>query len=252
MENIEKKSKPRSKEYPSYTLNQSIDFASRYINYPSDKPISYEVASKECGVSSKTKSFRYMLSSARQYGLIDTLKGETMRLQDVAKRLIRPTEDEETIRKIKIECFSSPKIYTDLILQYNGKSIPSVKTLSNVLANSYGIIGNVSESAAQTFFDSANEVGVVINGVLDTDASEPDFSQKKEEGKEKSLIINQPETLPPEKVQNQLDEPLTIPFGDKRKALLYMPLDTTKTDAEYVLEMIKIMFKNLYQLDKNE
>ena len=58
-----KKTKPKSKEYPAVTLDQAIDFVKKFKDYPVSKPISYDVAAKECGVSSSTKSFRYTISS---------------------------------------------------------------------------------------------------------------------------------------------------------------------------------------------
>ena len=66
----EKKTKQKSKEYPAVTLEQAIDFTRRFKDYPKSKPISYETAAKECGVSVGTKSFRYTISSAKQFGLL--------------------------------------------------------------------------------------------------------------------------------------------------------------------------------------
>mgnify|MGYP000529850617 FL=1 len=43
--------------------------------------------------------------------------------------------------------------------------------------------------------------------------------------------------------------PLNISFGDKRRAILYMPIDATRDDAEYVKAMIALMFKKVYGVE---
>lgn len=69
MDANEKKSKPKSREYPAITLNTAITFVEKFRDYPQNKPISYDAAAERCGVKATTNSFKYTLSSARQYEL---------------------------------------------------------------------------------------------------------------------------------------------------------------------------------------
>lgn len=249
-----KKSKPKSKEYPAVTLEQSIDFVRKFKDYPRGKPISYDVAAKECGVSSSTKSFRYTISAAKQFGLISTSTGLTFALLEPAYRLVRPTESEAVLRALKIECFSTPKLYAELIADFVGKSLPPVGTIENLLVNYHQILPAAAKGAAQKFIDSATELGVVQSGVLCIDAAVE---------AESHTVVNgdSEEALPADEKKGEVSEampiaetgefaaPLNISFGDKRRAMLYMPIDATKEDAEYVKDMISLMFKRVYKVD---
>ena len=255
MDSDVKKSKPKSKEYPAITLNKAIEFVKKFKDYPLGKPIAYDVAAKELGVSSATKSFRYSISSAKQFGLIATSTGQTFTLQEAANFLIRPTtEAETTIKAIKNKCFSTPQLYNKLIHEYDGKSLPSVGTLENVLVTYHQILPAVAKVAAQKFIDSAVELGIVQNGVLC-------LSVEVEEKDSKELTVNSVNDSSIDEnsvgatnvlLDTEMCEfaaPLNIPFGDKRKAVLYMPLDSKKEDAEYVRDMILLMFKRVYKVD---
>ena len=253
MNDEEKKSRPKSKEYPAVTLGQAIEFVTKFKDYPHGKPISYDVAAKECGVSSTTKSFRYTMSAAKQFGLISTSAGLTFTLSQSAYRLIRPTEDDKVLRKLKVECFSNPRMYSELIMEYNGKSIPNASTIENVLVNYHHILPNAAAVAAQKFIDSATEIGVVQNGVLCLEDIDKIENQEVE-----TLAINtqrsepRGEAVAESELPSAMGEfaaPLNIPFGDRRRAVLYMPMDATKEDAEYVKDMISLMLKRVYKVE---
>lgn len=244
-----KKTRAKSKEYPADTLEQAIAFVTKFKDYPIGKAIAYDAVAKELKVSTTTKSFRYMISSARQYGLISRAAGNTISLLEPANRLIRPTESEKKLQVLKTDCFSAPKIYRELISQYNGQSLPTASTLENVLINFHGILPNVAGKAAQTFLKNANELGVVVNGVLDTNSvqdAKVEESDNSQNLQQESNVIDNPHIQELTLAEGEFDAPLTVPLGEHRKAVLYMPMNTEKEDAEYVRSMIDLMFKKLY------
>lgn len=206
-----------------------------------------------CGVKASTKSFKYTLSAARQYGLISTSSGNTISFLEPAKRFVRPTEPESVLKKLKIECFKSPKLYAELIDEYIDQAIPQQQTLENILVNQYGIVPAVAKGAAETFIKTATEIGAVQNGILDL-ALEPtetpcDDEKKNDESPSNitTAMEKNEESLPT--VGDEFAAPLNISFGDKRRAILYMPIDTTPDDAEYVKSMIALMFKKVYGVE---
>ena len=90
MDANEKKSKPKSREYPAVTLDAAVAFVEKFRDYPQNKPISYDVAAETCGVKATTNSFKYTLSSARQYGLISTSSGKTISFWSLQDGLLGP------------------------------------------------------------------------------------------------------------------------------------------------------------------
>lgn len=249
----------KSKDYPAHSVIDAIGFIEKFKSYPSNRPISYDSAAKEMSLSAATSSFKYMLSAARQFGLIKMERGRTFILTDLAVRIIRPTEEnDEVLRNAQIECFKTAKLYSELIKQYQGQSLPTGKTLENVLVNYHGITAKAAAKAADVFIRSANEIGIVINGVLDLHAFDEEYPKEdvetnKTDSKEDeaSHIFNS--GLPTDSfhmpgIEVKMAAPLTIPLGGKRAAILYMPEDACKNDAEYVSGMIGLMFKQLYEL----
>ena len=251
MDSTEKKTRQKSKSYPANTLNQSISFIEKFKDYPLNKPISYSIAAKECGVSSTTKSFRYNISSARQFGLLSTSTGETFTLLEPAYRLLRPTEPETALKLLRIQCFSTPALYSELISSYNGKSLPSISTLENLLINYHGIVAKVANEAATVFINSANEAGAVQNGILGVNAEyslEPNEETTQTTQLEQASEVSAP-TSNNEDIsiaKGEFAAPLNISFGDERRAILHMPIDATTEDAIYVKDMISLMFKRVY------
>lgn len=248
MDNIEKKIKIKSKEYPASTLKQAITFIEKLKDFPTNKLISYDVAAKTIGVKATTKSFTYTISAAKQFGLITTSEGKALSLTDKARRLTRPTETTEVLQKLRIECFASPKLYSELIDEYHGKSLPEQSIFENVLITVYGIAPNAASKAVSTFIESANEVGVIQNGILDTSIDTDDNSSKDNEKIGSESQNQSPGANETPNVSGEFSAPLTIPFGDTRKAVLYMPIDIKKEDAKYVLDMISLMFTRVYNI----
>lgn len=263
MDNQERATKPRSKEYPAVKLEEAISFVAKFKDFPTGKPIGYAAAAKECGVSPSTKSFRYTISAAKQFGLISTSAGSTLTLLEPAYRFVRPTESDAALQQLKLACFRSPNLYGELIEEYQGRSLPPTGTIENLLVNYHSIMPTVAKKAAQVFVDTANEVGAIQNGILCLDvAADAPPAPAAAAGKGEESPTAQAEMpsrgthaqdmassgmLVPE--SGDFAAPLNIPFGDKRRAVLYLPIDATKEDAEYVRDMIDLMLKRVYKVD---
>jgi len=247
-----KKLKQKSKEYPAVTLNKAIEFVGALKDFPIGKPIAYGTAANVRGVKEATKSFKYELSAAKQFGLISN-SGKVITFLEPGKRFALPTESEAVLKKLKMECFELPKLFNELIQDYKGKQLPAITMLKNVLIANHGIAPNAAYTAAQTFIDTSYEVGAVKNGILDLDVEDEVIEENS--AKEYNSTDNQAnnkseEKLPVLEEQNDMFEPpLSIPFGNQRKAILYMPTGATKEDAEYTKDMILFMFKRLYGID---
>ena len=251
-----KKPKQKSKEYPAVTFSKAFEFVDALKDYPMSKPISYGTAATQLKVSETTKSFKYALSAAKQFGLIST-SGKAIVFLDPAKRFTRPTESELALDQLKMDCFSTPKIYSELIKEYKGNALPPIKTLENIFVTHHGVAPNVANSAAQTFIETATEVGALKNGILDLDVENDDLQNHDEDvidnktEQQDEFSKYQKNALEVE-TKEGFEAPLIIPFGNQRKAILYMPAETTKADAEYAKTMILSMFTQLYEIDHKE
>ena len=255
-----KKTIIRSKEYPGATINQAIEFVVGLKDFPMNKPLAYDVAAKALNTSVNTKSFKFKLSAAKQYGLISTSSGKTFSFLEVAKHFIFPHETEKELGRLKKKCFENPTLYAELIKDYQGKSLPSENILANILVSQYGIAPAASQNAATTFLQSAEQAGVIISGVLDlSDAPEDGIEEMYKEDyidnestsevcvsneKKKECVMD---IKAKEELSNQ--EIFRIPLGGKGNATLYFPENMSKETAQYLNFMIYQMLKNLYGID---
>ena len=255
MPNESDRIKQKSKEYPAISFDEAVSFVMKFRDFPLRQVIKKEVAAKEFKVKPTTKSFTYSVSAAKQFGLI-SVKGQTFTLTENAYRIIRPTETEDAICKLKLDCIKGPTLYGELIKQYEGRRLPELETLKNVLITYYSILPVVVDTAAKKFIESVNQVGAVEDGILVFEKeNHADVSQSATTDKKTDNLTAQDALTPAESAGNLLscDEfaaPLIIPFGDKRRAVLYMPIEAEKDEAKYVIEMIKLMFDRVYKVSQ--
>lgn len=245
--------KPKSKEYPAYSLNDAISFVDKLGGYPVRQPIAYQTAAREHGIASvNTKSFKYRLSAAKQFGLLTTAGGSTLTLTDWAYELLLPTKSNEVTLDIRRKCFKNPKLYAELIELYEGKSLPTQFTLENLLVQSHGIVHTVKEIAAKNFIESANQAGAVTAaGVLNLKNSEvSDKLSTVGLNLNKNSDVEEVEslTLKPlcsyEEIKSDISmEELVIPLGKNREARFNYPSDISSTEAKFVENMITSTLK---------
>lgn len=250
METKQKVKKPKSKEYPACSFDDAISFVEKLKNYPVRQPITYSIAAKEHGFASvNTKSFKYRLSAAKQFGLLTTASGETLILTDWAYDLVMPTKSKEEIDAIKLQCFQNPKLYAELLNSYEGKSLPPQSTLENLLVQSYGIVPSVKEVAAKTFRDSAIQAGAVtVSGVLSTENRAVSECVSVEQSTTNNNVDNKNgdihndngiSSIIGEKRSTDLNlETLIIPLGNQRKIILQYPFDISENEAKFTESII--------------
>lgn len=250
----EKKKKDRSREYPAYSLDSAIEFLGNFKDFPYGKPIAYATAAKLLDVNMRTKSFMYKLSAARQFGLIATSSGSTFTFTQNGNALVQSNQSGGESIAMRIECFKNPKLYKELIHSYENKSMPSKNILRTILVSSHGIVDSVADQAADVFLKTAREVGVEQNGVLSfekfTEKPEVTSQSIRAQDEPAAISLSEQESYVPDlSLGMEFDAPLSIPFGDKRKALLYMPMNISSEDARYALDMIKLMFRRMYKIE---
>lgn len=257
LENGEKKRSnyDKSKLYPAYTLNESIELIEKIKDMPLKSPVSYDILAKRFGLTSvSTKSLKYRISSAKQFGLITT-SGNAVKITEVGKKILFPQDNKETIQ-LKKHCFQEPVLYQNLIKIFLNKALPNQNTLENLLLRDHGISQSSKAVAAKVFLETINELDLAPTGVLTLEEDEINNSTSISNNEQYLGEMLNGDT-PSQSFHNEnistLEqatcndyEQLVIPLGNKRKAIINMPSDTDPDEAEYVKDMLAIMFKKLY------
>ena len=250
---IKPKNREKSAAYPAVSISVCYDFI-KQIDSLGGKAVSYASILDLMGLTSPaTKSFLKRISASKQFGFITT-GGSTAKLTDLARRILYPNTGEFESKKLLIEAFSNPPLYTMLIERFKDKAVPSQSQLSNILMNEYRIIKQVKDNAAKCFIESADYLGLLNNGVLCvgevTKQSQNGFSYQ-----EAQAATAQPDYIEPSQTiefptrQQENGYLFEIPTMDKRTARFYIPDGVKEKDIDYIKlcieKMLSIFLENL-------
>lgn len=241
---FDKKPREKSALYPAVSIGACYDFI-KEIDSLGGKAASYASILTKMGLTSPTtKSFLSRISASKQFGFITT-GGSIAQLTDLARRILYPNKGDDESKRLLVEAFGNPPLYAKLIERFNDKAVPEKKQLSNILMNDYRIIKQVKDNAADCFIQSADYLGLLVNGILCMDAS--DDRQKaenyiKEDNADKSDSVNI--NMQRENTSSDSEEGyhFEIPTLGKKTARFYIPDGVTEKDIDYINLYIKNMF----------
>lgn len=143
----------RSKTYPSYTISYCVEFAKKiYQQYGNSTFLDRKTLAKIEGISEPSVQLR--ASSAVQYGLLEMKSGEGYKPSGLFLKIHKPLNDKEK-REALLTAFKRPKLYSQLITEFEGKKLPPHSGLATVLFRKYNIIENASEKSAKVFYENS-------------------------------------------------------------------------------------------------
>lgn len=251
----------KSALYPNATWYDCMDFV-RTISAFGLKSVSYGEVAKKYGLNSTTtKSFTSRISSSKQFGLIVTSGGNTIQLTETGRRLAFPTG--EDLRPIELACFNMPPLYSKLIAAYDGKAIPSMENLANILMNSHRIQPSVKDVAAKLFIESATQLDLIKGGVLCySDAAERPQDQAPLTENQMPGVDELPQASP---TPTELSSPTTpmlsasvnddadyitqsIPFESGKIARFIIPIDANEDDLLLLRDMFDVLLKRKFKI----
>lgn len=248
----------KSPLYPSVTIEECIEFI-RLVDSLGGKVVSYDSVLDAMGLKSRsTKSFLFRVSTSKQYGFIETSRGSTIQLTDLARHILYPVEEESAELLIR-QSFKTPPMYSRLVERFEGKSVPQKVQLGNILMNEYRVVKSVKDNAAQCFIESAQYLGIIKNGVLcyeETLIDEPVTSANSEPEQHQS-----PSTISAGATQQAPNESSELSTGDYsfeiptlngRSVKIIIPGNINAKDVDfinlYVEKMLPEFLNNVKEL----
>lgn len=155
--------KEKSRPYPATTWSDCKALLERIRSLGVDA-VSADALASEYGLSSsRTKSFQYRISTAKQYGLID-IRSQTISVTEAGRDILYPVE--EDVRLLELRCFVNPLLNKMLVQKFDSKSLPRTDLLENTLVKECGVVEGAKKRAAECFISSAKELGILSGGVL--------------------------------------------------------------------------------------
>lgn len=260
----------RSNAYPSYTLQESIDLTKQiYSNYGGSMFVSREQVAKMLNLSASSVILK--LSSCTQYDLLEMKSGEGYKPSIHFVKIHKPLNETEKTEAL-IHCFSSPKLYADLITEFKNEILPYPAGLATVLFRKHSISEPVSEKAATVFIENAKFLNLLnsenilrldnatkatpIQNNIEDNVEEIDsenvtvesMTHNKEENKNVQITVS--ENIEKDKrkgpSQNYINNltgvlPFNIPLKSRKTAQIIIPEDCTKEDFDTIIKWVYLM-----------
>ena len=241
--------KERSPLYPIFSINEVFDFVSEIAKL-GGKKVSVETVASSVGMSVKTNSFKSRISTAKQFGLLRGSDG-AVELTDLAKSIIYPV-DEAAAQRARIESFLSAPLYQKLAERFENKAVPSVDKLGNILLLEYGLTKGAKDLASKKFIESAEQIGVLKNGIIILEADEVSTVDSE------ALV----ESSSDEKIEGSLGSSsalseercyrFTIPTLSGSAAQIIIPHDVSVKDLDFITLYIQNMLPTFISNLKEE
>lgn len=153
----------RSTAHPSATWSECLSLI-KQLDELGKGPVSLGVLASAFNIKNwKTKTFQSKITSAKQFGLV-SIKNGAINLTDDGYSLLHPTQP--NMRPAELALFARPSLYGQLLTAYEGKAVPRRDLFENILEANYGISAAAKKKAAETFMTSAEELGILSNGIV--------------------------------------------------------------------------------------
>ena len=238
----------KSALYPNATWNDCFEFV-QIVDSFRLKAVAYTEVAKKLGLNSvATKSFTGKISTSKQFGLITTSAG-TIQLTDTCRRLLYPTGGDTY--SIKHACFTQPPLYNKLIAIYDGKALPSVEILGNILMNEHKIAKAVKDNAAKCFLESAEELGLIKGGILcyadcETTPNTSATSEQEDASSNDSSSFTPADTTKSSAESEYITQ--SIPTQSGKVAKIIIPIDAQEDDLYMIKDMLDVILKRKFKL----
>jgi hypothetical protein len=240
-----KKSREKSVRYPANNLKECVEFLSivHSIGGRKDAPIE-SILSKLNLTSADTKSYKYLVSSAEIFDLIEkTSVG--IKPTETGTLILYPPGGEEQKRKLLIDAFKTPQLYQKVIEQYDNMILPNNVILKSVFLH-LGIAPKALDSAVDSFINSAQYANVIdssnrliLSGSDNTppvQPPEPDNTNLKPKSDFQQAPPG-PTELPKKDTDYHRFEFIT---STGKKATVLLPSDCTRKDVEKLKGLLDV------------
>lgn len=149
----------RSHAYPSHTIEDSIALVKEiYSKYGPSVYVTREQIADLLNIAEGTVQTK--VSSSVQYGLLEMKAKEGYKPSGLFVRIHKPLDESEKTDAL-IETMRSPKLYFDLIKEFEGQIVPYTTGLAIVLFRKHHIAENASSRAAAVFIENAKFIGAL-------------------------------------------------------------------------------------------
>lgn len=133
----DKEASKRSPNYPSTSLEDAVNHIRTIFDKDKLSATSADVLVSHLGYNKLHGTSRRVLSSIRQYGLLDELSDQRYKVSEAAYRLLNSDKHSPKELELLKEAALKPIVFRNILEEYKGE-LPSERTLSSYLVTEKG------------------------------------------------------------------------------------------------------------------
>ena len=233
--------KVKSRQYPYYSLKESIDFVRDIKKIAGNGIASTQAILKFMGISSEyNRRFSYSKSSASQFGLIEVID-VGIKIKPLGDSIIKDNST-ELLRK----AFFSVRLYQEIYDKYQEHELPN-KEILKLIFQDFSIIESVAERAVDVFLTSGEFAQTIKNNHFT-----PRIKQKADEQSNKSnQVINTNTTTKQNLIQEDSDEcnekskKIEFPTRSGKKIIIFLPEGCSLIDIDNIKKILDIYIQGM-------
>lgn len=125
-------------KYPRHTLDRALRIPKAMLDQNAGKECTDEESAGFLGMKYNNGPYATELSSAIKFGLLERPLGGQVAVTQIAKKILRPQNDQEELQGLREAVMKAPDVST-VYSHYRGENLPDDKFFENALVDKFGI-----------------------------------------------------------------------------------------------------------------
>jgi hypothetical protein len=151
----------KRRNFPRNTLEEALAAPQKIMDEMAGKPFKRLLLADSLGISPSSSNFRYLLSSAFQYGLTEgTEKASEIELTDIGQSATQNADPARRMASLR-EAALKPEIFGDFYNDYKDKKMPSSDMLGKILVAEYDVPQERADECAVLLTQNGRFTGII-------------------------------------------------------------------------------------------
>jgi len=147
-------------KYPRHSLEKVLRIPKAILDQNAGKECSDEDTAKFLGIKYNRGPYALELNSAVKFGLLDRPSAGRIVVTDLAKKILRPQNEQEELAGLREAVFKAPDI-SAVYSHYRCENLPDAQFFENALVDKFGIPKEKVPEFKTIFFDTVNKAKLI-------------------------------------------------------------------------------------------
>ena len=147
-------------KYPRHPLEKVLRIPKAILDQNAGKECSEADTAAFLNIKYNKGPYRLELSSAIKFGLLERPSAGRIAVSDLAKKILRPQNEQEELAGLREAVLKAPEIST-VYSHYRGENLPDMQFFDNALVDKFGIPSDKVAEFKAIFFDTLNTAKLI-------------------------------------------------------------------------------------------